>query len=150
MGGENIMNKRQEEAIETRKKGYNCAQAVACVFDDQVDLDRETLFKLTEGFGTGMATMDGTCGAVTAACMLAGFVKSSGNLDKPDSKVETAKLSREILNRFKERNQTVTCRELKGIGTGKVLRSCPDCICDAIEILEEVVFKDTNNNKEDA
>lgn len=141
------MDRRQEQAIEMRKRGYNCAQAVACVFDDKVDLDRETLFKLTEGFGGGMATMDGTCGAITAACMLVGFIKSSGNLDKPDSKVMTAQFSKEILNRFKARNQTVTCRELKGIGTGKVLRSCPDCICDAIEILEDVIF---NDNKEDA
>lgn len=141
------MDRRQEQAIEMRKKGYNCAQAVACVFDDKVDLDRETLFKLTEGFGGGMATMDGTCGAITAACMLMGFIKSSGNLDKPDSKVMTSQFSKEILNRFKSRNQTVTCRELKGIGTGKVLRSCPDCICDAIEILEDVIF---NDNKEDA
>ena len=138
--GDHIMNKRQEKALEKRKKGYNCAQAVACVFCDEVNLDEELLFKLTEGFGGGMGSMEGTCGAVTAACLLAGLVSSSGHIDKPDSKALTSRLSKEILTQFKQRNQTVTCKVLKGIETGKVLRSCPDCICDAIELTESIVF----------
>lgn len=135
------MNQRQEKALEKRKKGYNCAQAVACVFCDEVNMDEETLFRLTEGFGSGMGSMDGTCGAVTAACLLAGLVKSSGHIDYPNSKAKTYRLTRDILNQFKERNQTVTCHVLKGIGTGKVLRSCPDCICDAIELAETILFE---------
>lgn len=134
------MNQRQETALEKRKKGYNCAQAVACVFCDEVSMDEETLFKLTEGFGSGMGSMDGTCGAVTAACLLTGLMKSTGNLDHPDSKVMTSRFTRDILKRFKERNQTVTCHVLKGIGTGQVLRSCPDCICDAIEYVENILL----------
>ena len=31
------------------------------------------------------------------------------------------------------------CRELKGIGTGIVLRPCRGCVEDAAEILEEIL-----------
>ena len=40
---------------------------------------------------------------------------------------------------FAEQNSSLTCKELKGVETGKVLRSCPDCIMDAVEIAEKVL-----------
>ena len=40
-----------------------------------------------------------------------------------------------------EKNQSVICKELKGVQTGKALRSCPDCIQDAAALVEEVLFK---------
>ena len=89
-----------------------------------------------------MGGMEGTCGAVTGACVLAGLKRSSGNLESPDSKAESYKLSREIVRRFKEQNQSVTCKTLKGVETKVVLRSCPDCIKDAARILEDVLFKE--------
>ena len=135
------MKTRVEETIKRHDKGYNCAQAVACTYCDLVGMDEETMFKLTEGFGAGMGGMEGTCGAVSGACALAGMKRSSGNLDAPDSKAKTYGLSREIVNEFKEQNGSVVCKELKGIGTGKVLRSCPDCIQDAARFAEKVLFE---------
>ena len=135
------MKTRVEETIKRHDKGYNCAQAVACTYCDLVGMDEETMFKLTEGFGAGMGGMEGTCGAVSGACALAGMKRSSGNLDAPDSKAKTYGLSREIVNEFKEQNGSVVCKELKGIGTGKVLRSCPDCIQDAAIFAEKVLFE---------
>ena len=135
------MKTRVEETIKRHDKGYNCAQAVACTYCDLVGMDEETMFKLTEGFGAGMGGMEGTCGAVSGACALAGMKRSSGNLDAPDSKAKTYGLSREIVNEFKEQNGSVVCKELKGIGTGKVLRSCPDCIRDAARFAEKVLFE---------
>ena len=57
----------------------------------------------------------------------------------PGTKADTYKLSREILKRFEEKNGTIICRELKGIDTGKVIRTCPGCIEDAVEIAQEVL-----------
>ena len=136
------MQTRVEETIVKHKKGYNCAQAVACTYCDLLGMDEETMFKLTEALGLGMGGMEGTCGAVTGACVLAGLKRSSGNLESPDSKAESYKLSREIVRRFKEQNQSVTCKTLKGVETKVVLRSCPDCIKDAARILEDVLFKE--------
>ena len=131
---------RVEETIKRHDKGYNCAQAVACTYCDMVGVDEETMFKMTEALGLGMGGMSGTCGAVTGACVLAGMKRSSGNLVSPDSKAESYKLSREIVNRFENMNQSVVCKNLKGVETGKVLRPCADCIRDAAEIAEQVLF----------
>ena len=42
---------RADRAIVCHNKGYNCAQSVAFAFLDKVDIDPETLFKVTEGLG---------------------------------------------------------------------------------------------------
>lgn len=102
-------------------------------------MDEETLFKAGEAFGLGMGGMEGTCGAVSGAVMLAGFKNSDGQLNDPKTKAETYKLSREIVRRFEEKNGSLICRDLKGIDTGTVLRTCPGCIEDAVEIVQEVL-----------
>ena len=101
------MKTRVEETIQRHDKGYNCAQAVACTYCDLVGVDEETMFRITEALGLGMGNMDGTCGAVSGACVLAGLKNSSANLEKPNSKGSSYKLSKEILKQFKEQNHSV-------------------------------------------
>ena len=136
------MKTRVEETIGRHDKGYNCAQAVACTYCDLVGVDEETMFKMTEALGLGMGGMEGTCGAITGACVLTGMKNSTGNLEKPNSKGASYKLSRQIVEEFKNQNGATQCRELKGVDTGKVLRACPDCIRDAARIAESVLFAD--------
>lgn len=130
---------KKELANANHDKKYNCCQAVACSFCREIGVDEEILFRAGEAFGLGMGCMDGTCGAVSGAVMLAGFKNSDGCLTDPGTKADTYRLSREILKRFEEKNGTLICRELKGIDTGKVLRTCPGCIEDAVEIVQEVL-----------
>ena len=134
------MKTRIEDTIKRHDKGYNCAQAVACTYCDLVGVEEETMFRMTEGLGLGMGCMEGTCGAVSGACVLAGMKCSSGNLEKPDSKAASYKLSKEIVQQFEERTGAVACRELKGIETGKVLCTCAECIRNAAAITEKVLF----------
>lgn len=131
---------RSDRAIACHNKGYNCAQSVAFAFLDKVDIDPETLFKVTEGLGLGMGGMEGTCGAVTAACVIAGAKNSTVEMGGPGSKGATYKISKEIVRRFKEESGSVICKELKGVETGTPAKACPDCVKDAARILEEVVF----------
>lgn len=130
---------KKEEAIALHDQKYNCAQAVACAFAKEVNVDMEILFKACEGFGLGMGGTCGTCGAVSGAVMLAGFKNSDGALDAPKTKADTYKLSKEITKRFEDKNKSLTCKDLKGIETGTILRSCPGCIEDAVEIVQEVL-----------
>lgn len=130
---------RKEQAIAYHDMKFNCAQAVACSFHKDLNVDEETLFKACEGFGLGMGSMCATCGAISGAVMAAGFINSDGNLETPKTKADTYKLSREIVNRFIEKNGSSVCKELKGVETGQVLRSCPGCIMDAVEIAEDVL-----------
>lgn len=133
---------RIEKATKNHAKGYNCAQAVACAFSDVVGIDEKLIFKMTEGMGLGMGCLQGTCGAVNGAVTILGIHNSTGNLVTPDSKAETYKLSKELVNTFKEKNQSIVCKELKGVETKKVLRSCPGCVADAAEILQTILEKE--------
>ena len=136
------MESRVEQTALRHKKGYNCAQAVLCTYCDLFGVDEATAFRMAEGLGLGMGNMEGTCGAMTAACMLAGMKNSTVNLEQPDSKGGTYRLCKALMNRFGEIAGSVICRELKGVETGKVLFSCPDCIRTAAELTEEILLKD--------
>ncbi len=133
------MGNRTDKAAELHNKGYNCAQAVACSFCDEFGIDEAEMFRLTEGMGLGMGCMEGTCGAVNGAVTILGLLNSSANLEKPDSKGQTYKLSKELVETFKNKNKSIVCKDLKGVETGEVLRSCPGCIEDAVIILEKIL-----------
>lgn len=98
---------RADRAIACHNKGYNCAQSVAFAFLDKVDIDPETLFKVTEGLGLGMGGMEGTCGAISAAAVLAGLKISTADLEKPNSKGTSYKASKACIAAFKEKNSTM-------------------------------------------
>lgn len=133
---------RIEAANEYHEKGFNCAQAVACAFSDCTGLDEKTLFKITEGLGAGIGGTRGTCGAITGAAVVLGLVNSTGNVDSPDSKGYTYKLSKKLVDEFQKKNGAIACHDLKGIETKKVLRSCPGCIEDAVVILESILTEE--------
>lgn len=135
------MSDRIKLADELHRKGFNCSQSVAVACADLVDVPKETLFKATEGFGAGMGTMDGVCGALTGALFIAGLKNSTGNLDNPKSKASTMKLSKAILTRFREKSGAIICRELKGVDTGKMICSCPNCIKHGVEVVEENLIR---------
>jgi C_GCAxxG_C_C family probable redox protein len=130
---------KKELANALHNQKYNCAQAVACAFAEDFDIDPQLVFKLCEGFGLGMGCMNGTCGAISGAIAILGLKNSDGNLTAPSTKVSTYQLSKNLHERFKEKNNATICHELKGIANGIPLRSCAGCIEDAVEILEEII-----------
>ena len=131
-----VKSAKVQRADELHNKGYNCAQAVACVFADELGMKESEVFRLMEGFGFGMGTM-GTCGAVSAMAAVVGMKNSDGNLDRPSTKRSSYKQMSELTDKFLSMNKSIICREIKGIDSGVVLRSCPGCIEDAVVILEE-------------
>lgn len=128
---------RLEQAAKYHKKGYNCSQSVACAFCDRMGMDEETVFKMTEGFGFGVSDSYGTCGAVTGMAVVLGAVNSSANLEMPNSKAATYQKVSALNAKFREKNHSTICRELKGMDSGNMLRSCDGCIEDAVRILSE-------------
>ena len=117
------LDERMEYAAK-RKKEMNCCQAVLVVFADRLGKSEDELLRLGSGFGSGMATMEGTCGALVGAIMVSSLLSPDG---------EARNNSRAIMSRFKELCGGATiCRDLKGIGTGKVLCSCEDCVRNAV------------------
>ena len=136
------IEERVAEIKDKHTRGYNCAQIVLCSYAEELGIDEETLFRISEGFGAGMGGMMQTCGAVTAMFMALGLANSSGDLQACDTKPQTMKKVRELAAEFEKKNGSIVCRELKGIDTGKVLRSCDGCIEDGIRILGEYLLYD--------
>lgn len=136
------IEERVAEIKDKHTRGYNCAQIVLCSYAEELGIDEETLFRISEGFGAGMGGMMQTCGAVTAMFMALGLANSSGDLQACDTKTQTMKKVRELAAEFEKKNGSIVCRELKGIDTGKVLRSCDGCIEDGIRILGEYLLDD--------
>lgn len=127
-------------ATERHERGYNCAQAVACAFAERLGVEEKVLFRATEGLGLSMGGMQGTCGAASGACVVAGLANSTGNLERPDSKASTYAISRRITDRFAHEAGAVRCADLKGVGTGKVVCPCPRCVELGAIIAQEEVF----------
>ncbi|MDM8274445.1 C-GCAxxG-C-C family protein [Enorma phocaeensis] len=130
-----------EQALALRSEhGYNCAQAVGCALAPLVGVDADAVYRLSEGFGSGMGGTTETCGAISGAVMVLSQLASAGTAEPGTTKGKTYKLVRRLVDDFRAQNTTTICRELKGVGseTG-VLRTCPGCIEDAVRISCEII-----------
>ena len=117
------LEERMEYAAK-RKREMNCCQAVLVAFADRLGKSEDELLRLGSGFGSGMATMEGMCGALVGAIMVSSLLSPDG---------EARNNSRAIMSRFKGLCGGATiCRDLKGIETGKMLCSCEDCVRNAV------------------
>lgn len=119
-----------EEARQRKLSGrWNCAQAVSCTFSSEVGADEDAMAPLAAAFGTGMGCLEGTCGALVGAGLILG-IHHKGN------RPEAMKAMRRIMTKFSARNGATLCKALKGVGTGRPLRACEDCVADAAEFLQ--------------
>jgi C_GCAxxG_C_C family probable redox protein len=140
-----------ENAVDTFKQGYNCAQAVLSAHCHDFGLDREMAIKLTAPFGGGIAATGEVCGAVSGAIMVLGLWCGSDDVGNPESKEKAYRITREFLKMFKEKNHSILCRNLIGMDIstpdgienarkeGVFTEMCPKFVWDASEILEELM-----------
>lgn len=121
---------KKEKAVELKHSGYNCAQAVLCVFTDETGIAEDFLKRIGAGFGVGMGCMEATCGALIGAEILMGLEKYKG---KP-----VLRAAKEMHQAFAEKCGASICKDLKGRDTGKVICECDDCVRHAVELAEEM------------
>jgi C_GCAxxG_C_C family probable redox protein len=94
------------------RSGFNCAQAVLTSFADRFDTDKETLFKISNGFGGGMGRKQEVCGAVTGAILAIGLLHGRGEIDSVEKQETTYRKVRELIDAFTKEFGTITCSEL--------------------------------------
>lgn len=135
--------KRIGTAVNSFKNGLNCSQALFSAFSEELGLDKKTAKRIASGFGGGMGCAGETCGAVTGAVMVIGL--------KHGDSGKAASLTKELLERFKDRNGDLICRTLLDCdistdeGMAKARKNnlfasrCPKFVEDAAEIVEELV-----------
>lgn len=108
------------------------------MFADEVGVDESLLYKIGEGFGAGMGTTQGVCGAISGAAMVAGLVHSDGNTERAGlTKAKTTRIAGIMQKKFIERAGALICKEIKTGNDGKAFTSCDDCIKIAVRLVEE-------------
>ncbi len=127
-------NARAEKAAEY-KQSMNCAQAVLMAYQEELGKTKEELMALGDAFGLGMGGMEATCGALTGAAIVLGLLNNKNGKPSEPSKM----LMNRILRDFAAEAGATRCRDLKGIGTGKVLCACDDCVRIAVRNLEKTL-----------
>ena len=126
------METRKHIAAEKKRcNSHNCAQAILHTYADIAGVDETTAMNIAGAFGGGMGNLEGTCGALVGAGLVLGLINND--------KAKSMKQMRQIMTKFQARNAATQCKLLKGIGTGVVLRACPDCVADAADFLEEQI-----------
>lgn len=141
---------KKEQAKELFLEGYNCAQAVAGAFADEMDMELKTVVKIVSSFGGGMGRMREVCGAVSGMFFVAGVLLGYDNPKDTISKKEHYERIQYLAGKFKEQTGSIICRELLGL-EGKdrnptpsertkeyyQKRPCVEMVGIAAEILEE-------------
>ena len=118
---------RRERAV-LYKREYNCCQAVLLAFGPELGIPEERLLAMGACFGSGMGCMEETCGALCGAQMVQGLLRFDGRRMNPQSS--------QLQSEFAKRCGATRCRDLKGVGSGRMLCSCEDCVRNAVSALE--------------
>ena len=101
-----------EEAKRLFLEGYNCAQAVFCAFCDLTGMDIDAAARLSSSFGGGMGRMREVCGTVSGALLALGMLRGYDDPKDLEQKKAHYALVQEYARRFREKNETIICREL--------------------------------------
>lgn len=107
-----------EIAAKNFHSGYNCAQAVFAAFCDRYNMDEKTALKLSSSFGGGMGRLREVCGAMSAVFMIAGLEKGYFDVTNYDLKAVHYKFIQELAADFREKFNTIICRELLNLPKG--------------------------------
>jgi len=100
------------KAAELFLSGYNCAQAVAVAFHEEMGLTESQAAKMASAFGGGMGRMREVCGAVSGMLMV---LSQLYGYDTPGDDVSKRKLYtqvQELAGKFREANGSIICREI--------------------------------------
>lgn len=133
-------------------EGLNCSQSVFVAFSDVTGMDKELAMKLASSFGGGMGRMREVCGTCSAMFMIAGILYGLGEGFTYEEKAEHYKRIQLLTSQFKEKHNTILCRELlKGLKVTSTpepekrteqyykVRPCVKFVRSAAEILDRYI-----------
>lgn len=142
---------KSDDAAARFKEGFSCSQAVVASFSDDMGLDNDTAYKISCGFGAGIARTGNICGAVAGAVMVIGLKYGKARVVDDAAKERTYALVQEFIMAFREKNGSINCTELLGYdlrdpaqrtsahASQAVAKKCPGFTHDAVEILEKMI-----------
>ena len=141
---------KRERAQELFLQGYNCAQAVAGAFCEEMGMTLTAAVRSMSSFGGGMGRLREVCGACSGMFFVLGQIKGYDRADDTEGKKALYELVRQGAAAFKEKNGSYVCRELLGgvpaggdpaqrTGEYYKKRPCVELVGDAAEICEQLL-----------
>lgn len=141
-----------ERAKELFLEGYNCSQAVAGAYAEEMGMDFKTVVKMVSSFGGGMGRLREVCGTVSGMFFVVGALYGYNEPKDFEGKKELYGRVQELAGLFRKEAGSIVCRELLGL-EGKDTsptpslrtaeyyekRPCPDMAKLAGDILEEYI-----------
>ncbi len=104
-----------EQAKAFFKEGYNCSQAVALAFCDEIGIERRKLLRMVSSFGGGMGRLREVCGAVSGMFFVAGALYGYDDPKDTQAKKEHYARIQELAAQFQAETGSIVCRELLGL-----------------------------------
>ena len=101
-----------KKAAELFLSGYNCAQAVAVAFCDEMGLTQRQAARMVSSFGGGMGRMREVCGAVSGMLFVLGTLYG---YDEPGDDAAKKRLYGQVqalAAGFRAENGSIICREI--------------------------------------
>ena len=99
-------------AAELFVQGYNCAQAIAVAFCEEVGMEKDQAAKMASSFGGGMGRMREVCGAVSGMLLVAGILYGYDTPDEGKIKKEHYERVQALAGKFREQIGSIICREI--------------------------------------
>ena len=152
---------KRERAEELFLQGYNCTQAVAGAYAEEIGIDFEKLVTMVSSFGGGMGRLREVCGTVSGMFFVAGALYGYNDPKDFQAKKEHYERIQYLAARFKEQTGSIICREMLGL-SGKDTnptpskrteeyykkRPCKELAGLAAEIMEEYIAGHEYNRNE--
>ena len=142
-----------QKAMDLFKEGFNCSQSVFLAFEDMYKMDPKTALMLSSSFGGGMGRLREVCGAVSGMFMTAGVLYGYDDPKDYEAKKVHYERIQLLAKEFEERNGSIVCRQLLGLGEGKDMpapekrtqeyykkRPCAELVGMAAAIMEQYII----------
>ena len=100
------------------------------------------MFRMTEGFGSGIGGLKDTCGAAMGMFLTLSLANSAGDMDDPyATKMDTYAKFLEAAEAFQKERGSLYCRDLKTEDGPQPLECCVRCVETAARLTEEYLAK---------
>ena len=100
------------KAAELFLSGYNCAQAVAVAFHEELGLTEKQAARMASAFGGGMGRMREVCGAVSGMLLVLSQLYGYDTPGDDISKKELYSRVQALAADFRAENGSIICREI--------------------------------------
>ncbi|NQU13579.1 MAG: C_GCAxxG_C_C family protein [Desulfobacteraceae bacterium] len=106
-----------ENAVQYLISGYNCAQTTLLCCQELLEIRNDDVLKSATGFGGGMGNRGEICGAVSGGVMALSqkFGRVELSEEEARRKEYTYELVSAYLNKFKEFEGSLYCRDILGV-----------------------------------